>query len=337
MSLINKTENTLEISDKLLNDREIYLYKNKNNLNPIKINKSSDKYISNNKTIVVNNNNNHQMRKGDENLINSNKLLTYLKNIKKDHIYQNKYLPSKSRNNNKLIANNIFISKSTNTNNNYILDNSPKDFYKYYINRNYVKINTLFNLPKITKKNSPYNFRKTINISSKNLNDNIREKLTEINRSNQKSYSLCNKKTKLVKESKKVISKSTQVKDDIKDNKVDKHNNIYSFMKFKYYEDVNDKMEKKLKDDSFIDRGVKEKIIQIEKVGVFWRNVFEYCGSYIFAEKFRNIKKYINNKMIKEDEEKSYKNSKTPNKKLYTNELATKLILYKKRSKKNNC
>ena len=40
-----------------------------------------------------------------------------------------------------------------------------------------------------------------------------------------------------------------------KQNKEDtRYNNIHSFMKLKYYEDVNEKYEK-LRDDSFIDRG----------------------------------------------------------------------------------
>jgi hypothetical protein len=261
MSLTVKTEKSLYRNDNLTY-REKYFYKNKNHLNPIKINKFYDKNDFNNKTFNLNNTI-AQFKKTNESLINNNMLLNYLKNLKKQNIYhQFNDLSSKSRNKNIFKGDNIYISKSTNTNNNYVPDSSPRDYHKYYINKNYVKLHSLFNLPTIDTKIHRYNYNNTIHATSKIIDRE--QNITEIDRSNQKSHSLCSKEIKLIKERPKLESKSRKTKKDERkeNNRTDRHNNIYSFMKFKYYEDVNEKMEKKLKDESFIDKGVKEKIIK---------------------------------------------------------------------------
>ena len=335
MSLNNKTENTIDADDKSAN-REIYLSINKNHLNPIQINKSYNINFYNHKTIDLKNINN-LIQKEDKNLINNNGLFKYLKNIhiKKGQIYKINGLSPESRNKSNLKGNELSISKSTNSNNG---NNAPENLSpinnKYYINPNYIKLNSLFTLPTIAKKINPYNSLKTIDVSNKNNNHHF---ITEIKPNKQKSHSLCNKKIKLIKNDNKFDNKSMQIKKiELEDNKNDKHNNIISFMKFKYYEDVNEKMEKKLRDDSFIDRSVKDKIIRIGKVGVFWKNVFEYCGSFIFAEKFRNIKKQFKKNMKNNEDLNMNRYNKTPNKRLYTNEVVSKLIHYKNRNNNNN-
>ena len=99
-------------------------------------------------------------------------------------------------------------------------------------------------------------------------------------------------------------------------------------MKLKYYEDINEKLEKKLKDDSFLDRGIKDKIIKMGKVGVFWKNVIEYCSPLLFEEKYKNMKNII----LKQDEKINNKGNNEFNKVLYTTMLRTKLIHNKNRN-----
>ena len=96
-------------------------------------------------------------------------------------------------------------------------------------------------------------------------------------------------------------------------------------MKKKYYEDTKTKMEKVLKDDSFFDRSDKDKLIKINKFNIFWKNVLDYCGGYIFSRKFMEKKKLLQNSR---DESKETKN-KIKLEKLYTSTLASKLIHYK--------
>ena len=110
-------------------------------------------------------------------------------------------------------------------------------------------------------------------------------------------------------------------KEDIENDKNNKYDNINSFMKLKYYEDVNEKFEKKLRDDSFIDRGVKDKIIKMGKVGIFWRNVFEYCIPHLLEEKLKKMKKIKKNSNRYNQDGDILHNSNTKfNKKfLYTN------------------
>ena len=104
-------------------------------------------------------------------------------------------------------------------------------------------------------------------------------------------------------------------------------------MKFKYYDDIHEKLEKKLKDESFLDRGVKDKIIKIGKFGVFWRNVIEYCSPLVFTEKYKNIKKHYIKNSYSQDVKSLNGNNRVINKILYTSILRTKLIheQYKKR------
>lgn len=335
MSLNNKTENTIDADDKSAN-REIYLSINKNHLNPIKINKSYNINFYNHKTIDLKNINN-LIQKEDKNLINNNGLFKYLKNIhiKKGQIYKINGLSPESRNKSNLKGNELSISKSTNSNNG---NNAPENLSpinnKYYINPNYIKLNSLFTLPTIAKKINPYNSLKTIDVSNKNNNHHF---ITEIKPNKQKSHSLCNKKIKLIKNDNKFDNKSMQIKKiELEDNKNDKHNNIISFMKFKYYEDVNEKMEKKLRDDSFIDRGVKDKIIKIGKFGVFWKNVMEYCSPLMYAEKYKNIKKeYLNKNSLSPKEQVKNKNNRIFDKVLYTNILSSKIIHNQSRNKNN--
>ena len=102
---------------------------------------------------------------------------------------------------------------------------------------------------------------------------------------------------------------------------------IKHFMKMKYYEDVNDKMEKKLKDDTFFDKADKIKLIKIGKFHVFWKNVFDYCGGFIFSEKMKNTDKTHFNSMEETKNKTTLK--KHQNNRIFTSILKSKLIHYK--------
>ena len=187
---------------------------------------------------------------------------------------------------------------------------------KKFNKKDYIRLNSLFTLPSIGKEINRYNSIKSI--FSKN-NKNIL--LT-----NSNSNIFGNKKGK----TKDLINHS---KSRLLINKDSKYDNLYSFMKLKYYEDVNERLEKKLRDDSFIDRGVKDKIIKMGKVGIFWKNVFEYCSPLLFEEKYKNMKKVRHN--FNQDEEKyNNVNEIYDRKLLYTNMISIKNI-HNKRNNRN--
>jgi hypothetical protein len=212
----------------------------------------------------------------------------------------------------------INLSKSIISKNNSSLINQPLPLNIKIIKKNnkneYVKLNSLFTLPIINKTISRYDSNKTI-YSQKNLF------LTDANKN------IIRNKSKLRLN---LFNNNISMN---RNNKDKKYNNLYSFMKLKYYEDINEKLEKKLRDDSFIDRGVKDKIIKMGKVGVFWKNVIEYCSPLLFEEKYKNVKKILNNNCSYD--EKSKKKSNGFDKILYTSVLRNKIIHYQNRNKKN--
>ena len=169
-----------------------------------------------------------------------------------------------------------------------------KNINKNYLNRNskYINLNSLFLYPKINLVNQNKNkISHSIDISScRNLFTKSKNKVSKI---------------------------SLKKRDNLYD--------IKNFMKKKYYEDTKTKMEKVLKDDSFFDRSDKDKLIKINKFNIFWKNVLDYCGGYIFSRKFMEQKKLLQNSR---DESKETKN-KIKLEKLYTSTLASKLIHYK--------
>ena len=135
-----------------------------------------------------------------------------------------------------------------------------KNINKNYLNRNskYINLNSLFLYPKINLVNQNKNkISHSIDISScRNLFTKSKNKVSKI---------------------------SLKKRDNLYD--------IKNFMKKKYYEDTKTKMEKVLKDDSFFDRSDKDKLIKINKFNIFWKNVLDYCGGYIFSRKFMEKKK----------------------------------------------
>ena len=104
-------------------------------------------------------------------------------------------------------------------------------------------------------------------------------------------------------------------------------------------EDVDKKMNIKLKSKIFLhDTSVKDRIIKMNKIGLFWGGVFEYCNPLLSAKKFKYAKKkyHLSGKLhdIYVDE---YKYKSKVNKEikpvLYTNNVFNNLM--RKEKKKN--
>ena len=182
-------------------------------------------------------------------------------------------------------------------------------------NLDYININSLFLYPKINEKRNNhfkfnFNYSNSIDIPTQRrlLIDkkikNLKQNFPKNNNLNINPLKMYNPKKK------------------------DKFYDIKNFMKMKYYEDVNDKMEKKLKDDSFFDKADKNKLIKIGKFHIFWKNVFDYCGGYIFSAKMKNLDKAHFNST--EETKSKIKLTKPPNNRIFTSILKSKLIHYKK-------
>ena len=259
----------------------------------------------------------------NEKLINNLKFFNYskLKEILKNS--NSMLFPSKSNKNMKKSEStiskriNIFIKNSS---------NNPKRNKK----KDYIQLNSLFTLPSIDRQMSRYNSIKTMG-SFQNGN------LIDFNT----AYSIENKEKikNMIKRGKLRLNFLNEEKlsiDKLKKN--NKYDNIYSFMKFKYYEDVNERLEKKLRDEEFIDRGVKDKIIKMGKVGVFWKNVMEYCTPLLFEEKYKNIKKRLMKSLNQEEKMNinyNNNNNKVNKNFLYTSMFRTKIIHYQRKIKNN--
>jgi hypothetical protein len=320
-------------------DKEMNLSSNIKYLKPIKIKNNIKFKSSQNQTSEINTKSSFSLKQDEH--TKGNRLLKYLNNIfKKGN--EIKDFPLKSRNKNISLIN--YTSTNTNETVSSIKDSnkyfftinsicmSPKSMKKYYKNPNYIRLNSLFNLPYIYNKNNPLSY----NNSEKNIdtpsNFNL---LTEVNINNKNSTK--NKRLSLIKLNNNLLRcKSTDIKDnekteEMKNNKM--YNSIYNFMKFKFYEDVDEKMEKKLRDDLFLDKGLKNKIRDMEKIGVFWKNVFDYCNPKIYSEKFRYINKERKNSFDIEDSIGNINKNKMPNQKLYTNIVRSQIVHYKNKYK----
>ena len=322
MSLKNIIKNRLELNNNNINNKEnnIRIITKKRILNI----KKNVGFNSTRFNTIDSNNKEPLLLKEDNYLIKDNKYINYLNNIKiNKEEYKNKDSElnySKSNTNFSSIIKNIKPLKLN------VPETNPLNTKKNFCNSpNYVKLNSLYTLPSIPKRINRYNSIKTFNTSNNRLFTQINIFKSEHPKFKNESLlsklrlSLYNEKLSLMKL-----------------NKENKYNNLNSFMKFKYYEDVNEKMEKKLRDDSFIDRGVKDKIIKIGKFGVFWKNVMEYCSPLMYAEKYKNIKKeYLNKNSLSPYEQVKNKNNRIFDKVLYTNILSSKIIHNQSRNKNN--
>jgi hypothetical protein len=265
-----------------------------NKSNQINISDSLNSIYSNRKTIKIKTKKKLFLSEEKENNIknaNSNNNILFPK-IKNDVIYNMK------QSHKNLSINNSF------SNNIQTIGKSFSNKINIIKNPNYIKLNSLFLYPKVSpKRNFPnkINYSNSIDVSNKKRFKNL--KLNILNNNNIKLNLL------------KIQNK--------KEN--DQLYEIKNFMKMKYYEDTSAKMEKELKDDSFVDRGDKDKLIQIGKFHVFWKNVLDYCGGYIFTQRMKNLSLQNSSN----DSKNKIKLKKIPNNRVYTSILRSKLIHYK--------
>ena len=311
MSLHSEFYNSHKTEDNILN-KEINYHSNKDiNLLPIKLKslKSSQVQTNNIKT------KNSLLLNDDEKMRKSNKLLNYLSNIRlnsKDNQISNRSKNLVTINTSTYKMTNSIISNIINTNNNF----------NYRNNNNFIKLNSLFSPPILPKINSSYRSLNTISSSSNIKSTHETSAITPNN------SLLRNKNLSLLKIPMKNL-KSISLEIRNKENDENKYHNIHNFMKYKYYEDVKEKLEKKLRDELFMDIGIRDKIISMRKVGIFWKNVCDYCNPLLYAEKFKNINKNLKKSYSQSDninKSNSNKNSKRLNQKLYNNIFRSKII-----------
>lgn len=107
---------------------------------------------------------------------------------------------------------------------------------------------------------------------------------------------------------------------------------LENYMKDRFYEDINKKMNIKLKSKVFShDTSIKDKIINMNKIGLFWGGVFEYCNPLISTKKFKFAKIQNHRKRVISDndiyiDEYNSKTNKEIKQVLYTNTLFNKLM-----------
>ena len=70
---------------------------------------------------------------------------------------------------------------------------------------------------------------------------------------------------------------------------------LHNFMKDKFYADTEIRMNKKLKDIVFNhDRSLKDKIIEMNKIGDFWGGIVDYCNPVFTIKKYGYLKNKLN-------------------------------------------
>lgn len=330
MSLKYLLHNSLNLDSQNNNNNDIFT-KRKITLKPIKI---KSNILSNlNKFYTIDSNKKPLMLKEENYLLKNSNMSNYINNINKMKRAESKYsnyILNISRSNKNLV-NYSSINKNISD-----ISINNKEYSK---NDDYIKLNSLFSLPSIKQKNIRYNSNKIINTSN---NKNLTE-IDSINYSNSKSKNQINKKNSknnirlnLFKNEKLALLQLNNLNLENKstntESKIDKYGNLTNFMKFKYYDDINEKMEKKLGDYSFQDKVIKDKIINMEKVSIFWKNVLDYCTPILYQEKYKNMQKYSKQHSFSQGDKIIKKNNKLFNPKIYTNIIRSKIIHFQNKN-----
>ena len=215
----------------------------------------------------------------------------------------------------------------------------------------YVKIKSLYSLPSLSLRRSKENSKiiKPSNLPENQIFDyHYKVQGFRTNRNKNKYESIENNFNKILYKlynkkiipsfdncKKKVIKIPKFVKKEVEKKKMDRYEKIDNFMKFKYYDDVSEKIERKLKGGKHLDLEVKDKIIKIGSVSIFWKSIFDFCSPLVYAEKYRGIKK--NNEYNLGGSGMNTKNrKKILHQKLYTNIFATNLIHYRNKKENNS-
>jgi len=179
---------------------------------------------------------------------------------------------------------------------------------KFNKNKN-ILLTSLYNLPQVGSNNNT--------IKHYYSSQNIKNKSNKLNIDNSKSIDNSfqmkkTTKTKNVASASKIIDEKEILK-------------LENYMRDKFYEDIEKKMTIKLKSKNFChDKSIKERIIKMNKIGLFWGTVFEYCNPILSVKKF----KFIKNKFHKNDiylNDYKYKSNKEIKPILYTNNLVNEM------------
>ena len=228
------------------------------------------------------------------NLENIKKYNTYNINKIKNISLQSDFIKSKTRNK---TLKSIFkynsednIFEKTNKNKNNIISN----------NTNFLLLTSLYKLPSINNKiqltkkpKSPLFLRYGINnnfshgntssiISKKSFNDSTTSCYNDsFNNFINLRYNKERNNSSSIEFNQSNISNQTKRKKKV-------FSNLFSLLKDKYYMDVEKKFNRKLDSRLFkSDRSMKDKIIHMKKVSIFWNSVFKYCVPIINGKKYK--------------------------------------------------
>lgn len=214
-------------------------------------------------------------------------------NIFKNSTILNNIIKEKARNK---TMKNIFKCKSVND----ILEKTNKDENNNNLNKNnFLYLTSLYKLPVIKSKNilskkpSSPNFSKSLNLnyitpsnntSSINSLKSFNDSISSFN--NESIYNYFN--LRYNNEINKNISELNQSNHSNNNSKRKPFSNLSASLKDKYYIDVEKKYNHKLDAKLFpSDHSIKDKIIYMKKVSIFWNSVFKYCVPIINGQKYK--------------------------------------------------
>ena len=229
---------------------------------------------------------------------------TNLKTMKINHIYNNLNIFNSYNSQSNSSQNKIY--NNTITPNDDLFQKRIK--LKFNKSKN-ILLTSLYNLPQVGSNNNT--------IKHYYSSQNIKNKSNKLNIDNSKSIDNSfqmkkTAKTKNVASGSKIIDEKEILK-------------LENYMRDKFYEDIEKKMTIKLKSKNFChDKSIKERIIKMNKIGLFWGTVFEYCNPILSVKKF----KFIKNKFHKNDlylDDYKYKSNKEIKPILYTNNLVNEM------------
>lgn len=229
---------------------------------------------------------------------------TNLKTMKINHIYNNLNIFNSYNSQSNSSQNKIY--NNTITPNDDLFQKRIK--LKFNKSKN-ILLTSLYNLPQVGSNNNT--------IKHYYSSQNIKNKSNKLNIDNSKSIDNSfqmkkTAKTKNVASGSKIIDEKEILK-------------LENYMRDKFYEDIEKKMTIKLKSKNFChDKSIKERIIKMNKIGLFWGTVFEYCNPILSVKKFKFIKnKFHKNDMYLDDYK--YKSNKEIKPILYTNNLVNEM------------
>ena len=294
--------------------------------------------------------------------INSLRNITNKTNNYLNQLYSNLKVISNSKNANNFntcnsnrlriisLKNKIFKLKNKNKSINLLFKNNNNDNNnnKKISNKNFILLTSLYKLPVINNKtilnsrsqpHSPINSKtRNNNISSIvssnssqiNANKNFNESINSSNESFNKFLNVCFNSNDISKSSNESNNKYRKRR----------FSSLSSSLKEKLYSDIERRLNHKLDVRSFpSDHSIKDKIIHMKKVSIFWDCVFRYCCPIINGQKYNFLRleeqKKLNNIKLSENDlsyispkrNKNYIIKSNSQPKLFSPKITNKLLL----------